>query len=174
MSKDKLSIIQSNAGLAADVRHMIGQTRGNVARTVSAGMTLLYWRIGKRIQMEVLQHERAEYGGRIVATLSQELSAEFGRGYSYSALTRMVKFAEVFSEGEIVATLSQQLSWSASRIQNHPVKVIESSEIVRTDPLGAGKTLPGDEQIKINGPVTDPVTGPVTDPVTDPVDRLTE
>ena len=112
MNQDNFSIIQSSAGLAADVRDMIGQTRSGVARAVNAGMTFLYWRIGKRVQMEVLQHERAEYGRRILATLSQDLSAEFGRGYSYSALTRMVKFAEVFSEREIVATLSQQLSWS--------------------------------------------------------------
>ena len=84
MNRDNQNIIQSNAGLA----------------------------IGKPIQMEVIKYKRAEYGRRIIATLSQELSAEFGRGYSYSALTRMVKFAEVFSEGEIVATLSQQLSWS--------------------------------------------------------------
>ena len=112
MNRDNLNIIQSNAGLAADVRDMIGQARSGVARTVSAGMTFLYWQIGKRIQMEVLQHERAEYGKEILATLSQELSSVFGRGYSYSALTRMVKFAEVFPEGEIVATLSQQLSWS--------------------------------------------------------------
>ena len=112
MNQDNFNIIQSNAGLAADVRDMIDQTRGGIARTVNAGITFLYWRIGKRIQMEVLQYERAEYGRRILATLSQELSAEFGRGYSYSSLTRMVKFAEVFSEGSIVATLSQQLTWS--------------------------------------------------------------
>ena len=112
MNRDNQNIIQSNAGLVADVRDMIKQTRSGVAHTVNAGMTFLYWQIGKRIQMEVLKYERAEYGRRIIATLSQELSAEFGRGYSYSALTRMVKFAEVFSGGEIVATLSQQLSWS--------------------------------------------------------------
>ncbi len=112
MSQDTLNIIRSNAGLAADVRDMIGQTRGHVARTVNAGMTFLYWRIGKRIQMEVLQHERAEYGKEILATLSQELSSEFGRGYSYSALTRMVKFAEVFPDEKIVAALRRQLGWT--------------------------------------------------------------
>lgn len=31
---------------------------------------------------------RAEYGQEILATLWQELAAEFGNGYSYSALTR--------------------------------------------------------------------------------------
>lgn len=112
MSKDELSIIQSDAGLLADVRSMIEQTREGIARTVNSGMTLLYWRIGKRIQREVLNDERAEYGKEILATLSQELTADFGQGYSYSALTRMVMFAEVFSEQEVVATLSQQLGWS--------------------------------------------------------------
>ena len=115
MNRDNQNIIRSNAGLVADVRDMIEQTRSSVAHTLNAGMTYLYWRIGKRIHMEVLQHARAEYGKGILATLSQELSAEFGPGYSYSALTRMVKFAEVFPEGEIVATLSQQLSWSHFR-----------------------------------------------------------
>ena len=112
MNGDNQNIIQSDAGLVTDVRDMIKQTFSGVAHTVNAGMTFLNWRIGKRIQMEVLKYERSEYGKRIIATLSQDLSAEFGRGYSYSALTRMVKFAEVFPEGEIVATLSQQLSWS--------------------------------------------------------------
>ena len=115
MNRDNTNIIQSNASLVADVRNMIEQTRNSVAQTLNAGITFLYWRIGKRIQMEVLQHSRAEYGKGILATLSQELSAEYGPGYSYSALTRMVKFAEVFPEGEIVATLSQQLSWSHFR-----------------------------------------------------------
>ena len=69
-------LIRINAGLVADVREMIDQTRGGVARTVNAGMTLLYWRIGKRIQMEVLRYDRAEYGKRILATLSQQLGVK--------------------------------------------------------------------------------------------------
>lgn len=55
---------------------------------------------------------RAEYGAQIVATLSQQLVREYGKGFNVSALTRMVKFAEVFPDEAIVATLSQELSWS--------------------------------------------------------------
>ena len=73
MSGEELEIVQSSDGLIADVRGMIAQTREGVARTVNAGMTLLYWRIGKRIQSEVLGGERAEYGKEILATLSREL-----------------------------------------------------------------------------------------------------
>ena len=112
MDNDKLDIIQSEHGITADVRSMIEQTREGVAQTVNAGITLLYWRIGKRIQTEILGNQRADYGKEILATLSQELTEEFGRGFSYSALTRMMKFAEAFSEASIVATLSRQLGWS--------------------------------------------------------------
>lgn len=111
-SSDDLDIIRSEAGLAADVRAMIEQTREAVARTVNAGMTLLYWRVGRRIQVEILKNQRAEYGREILATLSQELTAEFGKGFSYSALTRMLRFAENFPEASIVSTLSRQLGWS--------------------------------------------------------------
>ena len=107
-----MRIIESADGLLTDVREMIEQSRRQVAQAVNAGVTILYWRIGKRIQNEILRGERAGYGDEILATLSQQLSAEFGRGYSYTALTRMVKFATIFPETEILATLSQQLSWS--------------------------------------------------------------
>lgn len=112
MSNDELGIIRSEAGLVADVRSMIEQTRESVARTVNAGMTLLYWRIGRRIQTEVLQDERAEYGKEILATLSQELTTDFGSGFSAKNLRHMIKFADVFSDIEIVSTLSRQLGWS--------------------------------------------------------------
>ena len=112
MSDNNLNITQSDAGLVADVRTMIEQTREAIARTVNAGITLLYWRIGKRIQTEVLGNARAEYGKEILQTLSAKLTEEYGTGFSYSALTRMLNFAENFPDSAIVATLSQQLGWS--------------------------------------------------------------
>ena len=41
-------------------------------------MVALYWQIGERIKREVSGDERATYGKKILATLSQELTAEFG------------------------------------------------------------------------------------------------
>jgi predicted nuclease of restriction endonuclease-like (RecB) superfamily len=112
MSDDDLQIIQSHDGLAADVRRMIEQTRAGVARTVNAGMTLLYWRTGRRIQTEVLKNQRAEYGKEIVATLSQELMADYGRGFGRRSLFNMIRFAEVFPDARIVQSLIAQLSWT--------------------------------------------------------------
>lgn len=101
--------------LVGDIRRLIDETRAAVATTVNAGLTAMYWQIGGRIGEEILKGKRGEYGTEILATLSQELTREYGSGFSYSALTRMVKFAEAFPEKQIVATLSQALSWSHFR-----------------------------------------------------------
>ena len=74
---------------------------------MNVGLTLLYWRVGKRIHLEVLGSERAAYGEQIVVTMSRQLVAEYGRGYSEKNLRRMVQFAESFPEEEIVAALSR-------------------------------------------------------------------
>ena len=66
--------------LLDDLRRMIDETRQGVAATVNAALTLLYWRVGRRIKDELLKGERAEYGEQILATVSQELTRDFGKG----------------------------------------------------------------------------------------------
>jgi predicted nuclease of restriction endonuclease-like (RecB) superfamily len=73
---------------------------------------MLYWRVGERIRREVLKEKRAEYGEKIVATLSQQLTVDYGQGFSDKNMRHMVLFAERFSNETIVSTLSRQLSWS--------------------------------------------------------------
>lgn len=101
--------------LLAELRELIAMARRQAALTVNVRLTLLYWRLGDRIRTEVLGNERAGYGKRILATVSQDLVREFGRGFEVTNLTRMMNFAEAFPDPEIVATLSQQLSWSHFR-----------------------------------------------------------
>jgi len=75
-------------------------------------LTVLYWRIGKRVGQEILKGRRAGYGQEIGPTLSSQLMPEFGTGFGGRNIFRMIKFAEVFPEEKIVSTLSTQLSWS--------------------------------------------------------------
>lgn len=98
--------------LMADLRKMIDESRQAVAQAVNTALVWLYWNIGQRIRDDILKQKRAEYGEQIVATLSKQLAAEYGRGFSRQNLFRMVRFAEVFPEEQIVSTLSRQLSWS--------------------------------------------------------------
>ncbi|NLX97559.1 MAG: DUF1016 domain-containing protein [Rhodopirellula sp.] len=79
---------------------------------MNAGLVWLYWNIGKRIRQDVLKHKRANYGEEILSTLSKELTSLYGRGFSVPNLSRMMRFAEVFSDEQIVSSLMRQLSWS--------------------------------------------------------------
>ncbi|MFZ4440037.1 MAG: DUF1016 N-terminal domain-containing protein [Syntrophales bacterium] len=104
--------VVDEAILLTDLRALIQSAQQRVATVANATQTLLYWHVGRRLLKENLQDGRAAYGKRILATVSQELRAEYGEGFSYSSLTRMVRFSETLADEAIVVTLSQQLSWS--------------------------------------------------------------
>ena len=76
-----LSNIQSENQLFTDLRHLIEDARSRVASVANAGITMLYWHIGERINREILGNQRAEYGKQIVATLARQLKQEYGKGY---------------------------------------------------------------------------------------------
>ena len=99
-------------GLLADVCGMIVTARRHVTRQLNATLVSLYWSIGHRVRRDILKQKRAGYGERIVATLSQRLTIEFGRGFSRRNLFNMIRFAEVFPDRTIVQALSAQLGWS--------------------------------------------------------------
>ncbi|MCX7013523.1 MAG: PDDEXK nuclease domain-containing protein [Candidatus Sumerlaeota bacterium] len=98
--------------LLAEVRELILSTRAQLARAVNAGLTMLHWQVGDRVRREILKEKRAGYGEEIVATLSRQLEAEFGRGFGQRNLFRMVRFAEVFPDRRIVSALMTQLGWT--------------------------------------------------------------
>lgn len=100
------------ATLLSDLRTLIQSARQRIATLANSTYTLLCWQVGRRLLRENLEQGRAAYGKQILATVSQELTAEFGAGFSYTALTRMARFAEWMTDEEILATLSTQLSWS--------------------------------------------------------------
>ncbi|UKK51756.1 PDDEXK nuclease domain-containing protein [Prevotella sp. E13-17] len=99
--------------LIQDLRQIIEQARGRVAATANYELTMMYWHIGERINREVLDNQRAEYGKQIVATVARQLQEEFGRkGFDEKSIRRMMQFATLFPDSQIVAPLARQLWWS--------------------------------------------------------------
>ena len=104
--------VASSDALLHEIRALIEDARRQVAHAANAGLTIAYWRIGKRLLTENLTDGRGEYGQQILASLAQQLERDYGKGFSYSALTRMARFAELFPDERILATLLQELTWS--------------------------------------------------------------
>lgn len=113
--------------LLDDVVQLIQQGRKHVATEFNSTIVLLYWAIGKRINDEILTDKRAGYGDQIIESVAEQLSQKFGKGYSRSALFRMVRFARFYFDHKIVATMSRQLSWS------HVVLLCQMDEEIKRD-----------------------------------------
>lgn len=102
--------IQKTDILFSEIKSQIEQARNQVAVVVNQTLTHLYWNIGGLIHHHILEGNRAAYGKEIIATLSQQLTTEYGEGYTKSSLSRMMTFYQFFPDTNIVATLSPKLS----------------------------------------------------------------
>ena len=99
--------------LFASIKELIEQSRQQVAITVNATMSMLYWQIGNRINQEIDgQNRSGTYGKQIVATLWRQLEAEYGTSFSEKNLRRMMQFAQIFPDEKMIESLIRQLSWS--------------------------------------------------------------
>jgi predicted nuclease of restriction endonuclease-like (RecB) superfamily len=105
------NINENSNRLLVGIERLIEHAGRNMAVYLNTTISRLYWSIGKYIIVEMQYETYSEYGQQILATLSQKLTERFGKGYSYSAITRMIKIAEAYPE-EMFATMSQTLSWS--------------------------------------------------------------
>ena len=68
-----------------------------------------YYNVGKLLVEAQGGEERAKYGDGLIKEYSVRLVKELGKGYTFTALSRMRQF---YLLSEKIATVSQQLSWS--------------------------------------------------------------
>ncbi len=108
----KIKNTHTELELFNDVAGLIQESRSYVAVAVNSALTLLYWKIGKCINNNILQNKRGEYGKQIILLLSRKLTETYGRGWSEKNLRHCLYTVETFPDFEIVSTLSRQLTWS--------------------------------------------------------------
>ena len=99
-----------------EVKILIDSSRKQLAISVNATMSLLYWKVGTRIRKEILQNQKAEYGKQVVHLLSEQLTLAYGKGWSKRQLHHCLRIAETFPDEQIVHTLCAQLTWSHLRL----------------------------------------------------------
>ncbi len=104
--------LTQNNPLFQEVRQLIDAAKQRAAVAINAEITILYWQVGKRIQTEILQGQRAEYGKQIIVSLSQQLTQTYGRGWSERQLHYCTLIADIFPDREILHTVCAELSWS--------------------------------------------------------------
>lgn len=112
-NKNQIVAQAATQSLIQDLRQIVEQARGHVAATANYELTMMYWHIGERINREVLDNQRAEYGKQIVAQVARQLQEEYGsKGFDEKSIRRMMQFANLFADEQIVAQAARKLSWS--------------------------------------------------------------
>ncbi len=105
-------LLKVDISLIKELSILIEQAQNKVVSYANSSLTFLFWQVGKRINDEILNNDRAEYGKQIISTVSIQLVARFGRNFEEKNLRRMIQFAQVYPSSEIVVSLSRQLTWS--------------------------------------------------------------
>lgn len=86
----------------SDLKTIVGSAREYSYRAVNTMQVVSNWLLGWRI-VEQEQHgkQRAEYGKQIIKQASEALTAEYGKGYSETALRRFRQFFIEFKDLQI-------------------------------------------------------------------------
>lgn len=103
----EVDLTHSYDSLYSDTCIIIEEARNYAYRAVNVALTIRNWQLGERIARENLDGaDRAEYGKRVVAMLSQDLTSKYGKGFDRISLYNYLKFYRCFPE--IVGAASQQ------------------------------------------------------------------
>lgn len=118
----------ADKNLYKDICFLIEEAKKHVAQTANKAITLLYWKIGERINKELLDGKRAEYGKQIVSLLATQLQQTYGKkGFELRNIRRMIQFATTFNDFKKVSQAATQLSWS------HFVELLPIKEEVKRE-----------------------------------------
>ena len=107
LRRTSLSHDASYRAVCGDVSKIIDAARESAARSVNAAMTAAYWLIGRRIvEFEQSGEDRAEYGAALIERLAEDLTVQFGRGFSRQNVQNMRLFYLSFPPGKICQIVS--------------------------------------------------------------------
>lgn len=108
-----LTLYQS---VVSDIKKIIASGRNSAYNAANAAMIMTYWNIGKRIvEQEQSGEDRAEYGKHLITALAEELTKEFGKGFSERNLHYYRKFYSFFPDEKILNACVQNLNWTHLR-----------------------------------------------------------
>jgi predicted nuclease of restriction endonuclease-like (RecB) superfamily len=100
--------------LYGEISKTIEQYRSIAYRAVNSAMVKAYWEIGRLIvEQEQKGMGRAEYGKRLIKSLSARLAPRYGKGFDGSNLWNMRLFYQCFQKFD---ALRRELTWTHYRL----------------------------------------------------------
>lgn len=108
-----LSMQQNAEQTYHSIRQSIVSAQHKLSSAVNTAMVTAYWEIGEQVFKACGENDRAQYGKKLLQYLSEQLTAEFGQGFTVRNLRAMRQFYSMFPNRH---TLCADLSWSHYRL----------------------------------------------------------
>lgn len=113
------------------IRVVLETARDKTYVAVNSVMVEAYWQIGKLIVEKQGCLEKAEYGTSLLEQLSQQMTADFGKGFTVTNIKDMRQFYLTFP---IRRALRGELSWThyrlLMRVENHKAREFYLKEAI--------------------------------------------
>jgi len=94
----QITDIEQESIIFSNVAQIIEKRKFNAVSVANSQIILMFWEIGTYINSVILGMERAEYGKKILSTVSTKLVENYGSPFVEANLYRMKRFATVFSD----------------------------------------------------------------------------
>mgnify|MGYP003279549556 FL=1 len=116
------------------IKRILFEARNKAYQTANFAMVEAYWNIGKSIVEQQDGEERAEYGAKLIAELSKQMTADFGKGFTAANLKNMRQFYLTFPKGY---ALRSELSWThyrlLMRVENKNAREFYTEEAIKSN-----------------------------------------
>lgn len=122
-----------NKAFYGEIKKILSDARNKVYQTANFAMVEAYWQIGKSIVEEQNGEERAEYGTGLLKELSNQMTRDFGKGFTVANLKNMRQFYLTFPNSY---ALRSELSWThyrlLMRVENENARQFYMEEAVKS------------------------------------------
>ncbi|MFR3389845.1 MAG: PDDEXK nuclease domain-containing protein [[Clostridium] scindens] len=116
------------------IKRILSEARNKVYQTANFAMVEAYWNIGKNIVEQQGGEEKAEYGVRLIAELSKQMTTDFGKGFTVANLKNMRQFYLTFPKSY---ALRSELSWThyrlLMRVENENAREFYTEEAIKSN-----------------------------------------
>ena len=116
------------------IKRILSEARNKVYQTANFAMVEAYWNIGKSIVEQQDGYEKAEYGSRLIAELSKQMTVDFGKGFTPTNLKYMRQFYLTFPNSH---ALRDELSWThyrlLMRVENENAREFYTEEAIKSN-----------------------------------------
>ena len=116
MANTELMDTEDELKFYQDVHAILDEAKSKTYEAANNIMTYTYWNVGKRIiEQEQKGESKAKYGSYLIKRLSQELSDEYGTGFSVANIRNCRQLYLTFPKESYGYSLIGKIHWSHLR-----------------------------------------------------------